>query len=181
MIEYRHSSISYTSDVINENNIINNSSNESNTESNSELNTDLINKSLFTRTLLPINKEKDREILVQCTNCFFNSTVKIKRFQSSNFVKHYKAKYPAIAYNKKAEKKLTKKNNTLKQPTDFFNLKTKKRPRNNTNLNINVKDIINNNLSFNMLNSKSFKDLFNFLKPITQDNAANNNTFIKAF
>ncbi|KAI3320662.1 hypothetical protein HD806DRAFT_524671 [Xylariaceae sp. AK1471] len=129
----RDSSISYTTDITTDNNIIiknnhsnlneyssnksninDNSSNESNTDSNSKSVTNL-NKS-------------------------------VKRFQSSNFVKHYKTKHPAIAYNKNTEKTLTK---------------TQKQPQNSTLQDINIENIINNKI----LNSESFKNLFRFLKP----------------
>ncbi|KAI1418877.1 hypothetical protein F5Y12DRAFT_780835 [Xylaria sp. FL1777] len=102
------SSFSFTSDTTNENTsvILNNTAisiNESNSDS--ELTTNsaknllyktynnesfklndehsdiyIIREKLFIRTLLPINKEKDREIIVQCTLCNFNSTVKVKGF-----------------------------------------------------------------------------------------------------
>jgi hypothetical protein len=65
-------------------------------------------------------------------------------------------------------------NDIVPQKNDFFNLQTQKQPRNYTITNINHKDIINNkilsfiidnNLSFNILNSESFQDLIRFFKP----------------
>jgi hypothetical protein len=56
-------------------------------------------------------------------------------------------------------------NNIVPQKNDFFNLQTRKQPRNYTITDINHEDIINNkilsfiinnNLSFNILNSESF-------------------------
>ncbi|KAI3316498.1 hypothetical protein HD806DRAFT_527839 [Xylariaceae sp. AK1471] len=115
---------------------------------------------IYIITLLPINKERYREMLVQCIICNYKSIIK----------------------------------NLIKKVI------------NNKVLNF----IIDNNLSFSILDSKSFKDLFNFLKPdftinrykiktilkaffksslidfnnelhITRDNTANNNKFLKAF
>ncbi|KAI0535399.1 hypothetical protein GGR58DRAFT_515379 [Xylaria digitata] len=128
---------------INSDKEITNSNNElislSETENNTELNTER----LYTRTLLLINSEKEREMLVQCTSCSYLKTVKVKGFKSSNFVKHYKFKHPNIAYNKESEK--TRKKNIINNKILSF--------------------IINNNLSLNIINSESFQDLIHFFKP----------------
>jgi hypothetical protein len=136
----------------------------------------IFDNGLFTRTLLNIDYNKDREMLIQCTTCFYNKTVSVKRFQSSNFVQHYKNKHATIAYNEKTENKLIKKNN-LPSKTDFFNISTdsRKRIRADTIIDFNEENayikilnfIVENNLSFNILNSDSFKDLLNYYNKST--------------
>jgi hypothetical protein len=40
---------------------------------------------LFTRTLLPIEEDKERTMLVSCTSCKYKKVEPIRRFQASNF------------------------------------------------------------------------------------------------
>ena len=129
----------------------------------------IFENNLFTREIQPIDYNKEREIFVQCTLCKYNKTVSLRRFQSSNFVQHYKIKHPNIAYNAQTEATLTLRN-SIPTKTDFFNTKSRKRTRTNTIIEFNedeayhklLKFIIDNNLSFNILNSDSFKDLLNY-------------------
>lgn len=129
----------------------------------------IFENNLFTRELQPIDYNKEREIFVQCTLCKYNKTVTIKGFQSSNFVQHYKIKHPNIAYNVQTETTLTLRK-SIPIKTDFFNTESRKRTRTNTIIEFNedeayhklLKFIIDNNLSFNILNSNSFKDLLNY-------------------
>jgi hypothetical protein len=65
----------------------------------------IFDNGLFTRTLLNIDYNKDREILINCTICTYKKVTTIKGFQSSNYVQHYKNKHSEIAYNKASEKK----------------------------------------------------------------------------
>src|SRR6266511_3405931 len=44
---------------------------------------------LFTRSLLNIDYNKEREMLIKCTICSYNKKTTIKGFQSSNFVHYY--------------------------------------------------------------------------------------------
>ena len=93
-------------------------------------------------------------------------------FQSSNYVAHYKRKHPNIAYNKELEKnKQLKQNIPSTTTTDFF----RKRLQANTIVKFNEDEayhkilnfIIENNLSFNILNSESFKDLLSYYNKST--------------
>jgi len=63
---------------------------------------------LFQRNLLPIDYTTERRILAKCTLCSYNKVEILTKFQSSNFVKHYKYKHSTIAYNIKSEKNLKK-------------------------------------------------------------------------
>ncbi|KAI0502712.1 hypothetical protein F5B22DRAFT_632327 [Xylaria bambusicola] len=49
----------------------------------------ILKEGLFIRTLLPINPNKERKMIVKCISYQYSKTVKVKRFQSFNFVKHY--------------------------------------------------------------------------------------------
>ena len=136
---------------------------------------------LFTRSLLPINYNKERQMLVQCTTCSYKKVESIKGFQASNFARHYKRKHPNIAYNKESEK--TRKIKSTKPttlPQDFFNkslttTESRKRIRQNTITEFDENEaytkiltfLIDNNLSFNILNSDSFKDLLNYYNKST--------------
>jgi hypothetical protein len=138
----------------------------------------IFKNNLFTRALLPIDITKQREILIKCTTCSYSKVEQVHRFQSSNFVKHYRYKHPLIAYNKESEKTLKLKTQ-LPSKTDFFTqpLDTRKRTRADTTLveDFNEEDayskiltfIIENNLSFNILNSNSFRDLLNYYNRFT--------------
>ena len=132
---------------------------------------------LFTRSLLNIDINKEREILVQCTSCVYKKVNTLNKFQSSNFVKHYRNKHPNIVYNKESEKSLKLKTDIPDKNTLFKQLESRNRNRTNTLINFNESEaynkilnfIIQNNLSFNILNSNSFKDLLNYynrLNPI---------------
>jgi hypothetical protein len=59
---------------------------------------------LFKRSLLPINLNKEREFIIECTTCNYKTTEIITKFQTSNYGRHYKLKHPNIAYNKASEK-----------------------------------------------------------------------------
>ncbi|KAI0528380.1 hypothetical protein GGR58DRAFT_519093 [Xylaria digitata] len=180
---YETDSTNVYSDIsINSNNELTNSNTEliniSNNESKTENNTEKSFKLNDEKSSIYIIKE-ERQMLVQCTSCSYSKTVKVRRFQSSNFAKHYKIKHLHIAYNKKSEKTREKKNQITENPRSFFNLQTRKRPRNNTIFNTNVEKIINNkilnfiinnDLSFNILNSESFQDLILFFKPFDFSN-----------
>ena len=137
----------------------------------------IFDNKLFTRTLLDIDFNKEREILIECTTCNYKKVEKIPRFLTSNYTKHYKYKHPNIAYNKESEK--TRKRITdIPKKQEFFNqLESRKRNRTDTLIDFNESEaynkilnfIIQNNLSFNILNSNSFKDLLNYynrLNPI---------------
>ncbi|KAH8878501.1 hypothetical protein GQ53DRAFT_123307, partial [Thozetella sp. PMI_491] len=136
----------------------------------SDKNIYIFKNGLFTRTLLPIDLSKEREILVECTTCSFKKIEKIPGFQSSNYSRHYKNKHSNIAFNKESEKtKLIKA--SLPPKKAFFNQsKAQKRIRSNTIQEFNkdkalykvLNFIVENNLSFNILNSASFHDLLNY-------------------
>jgi hypothetical protein len=64
---------------------------------------------LFKRSLLPINIDKERQMLVECTTCKFKKIEQVKGFQASNYARHYRLKHPNIAYNKESEKTRVKK------------------------------------------------------------------------
>ena len=131
---------------------------------------------LFTRSLQPIDYTKEREILLQCTTCSYKKIEPIKRFQASNFARHYKLKHPNIAYNKASETTRKVKAISTTSVKDFFNKKnlttteSRKRIRQNTITEFDENEaytkiltfIVDNNLSFNILNSNSFKDLLNY-------------------
>jgi len=157
-------------------------------ESNEDSSIYIFKNGLFTRSVLNIDVNKEREILISCTTCSYKKITTIKGFQSSNYVQHYKNKHPNIAYNEKTENKLIKRAN-LPLKTDFFNTTTtsdsRKRQRtstiitNNTEFNNEFNEeeaydkildfIISNNLSFNILNSESFNNLltyYNRLSPV---------------
>jgi len=136
----------------------------------------ILKMSLFTRVLQPIDYAKERKALIQCTTCSYKKAEKVAGFQSSNYVAHYKRKHPHIAYNKESEKtKLLKQNipstATSTTTTDFF----RKRLQTNTMVEFNEDEayhkiptfIIKNNLSFNILNSESFKDLLSYYNKST--------------
>ena len=92
----------------------------------------IFENNLFTREILPIDYNKEREILViQCTLCKYNKTVSLNGFQSSNFVQHYRNKHSNIVYNLKTEAILTLRNSIPTKP-DFFNIESRKRNRTNT-------------------------------------------------
>ena len=85
---------------------------------------------LFTYTLLDINFNKDKEMLIKCTTYSFQKIKKVASFQSSNYTRHYKNKHPFIAYNKDSEKTRQKRSNLVKKTDtildsldklDFFN------------------------------------------------------------
>src|SRR5216683_7319813 len=131
---------------------------------------------LFTRSLLPINYNKEREIKVVCTLCSYNKIVKLSGFQSSNFTIHYRKNHSTIAYNEESENRLKLiKIEDISNKSSFFNNSlnlsdSKKRARTNT-INEFSEDealfkilnfIIDNNLSFNILNKDSFKELLNY-------------------
>ena len=130
---------------------------------------------LFTRVLQPIDYAKERELLIQCTTYSYKKVERVAGFQSSNYVTHYKRKHPQIAYNKESAKtKLLKQNipsTITSTTTDFF----RKRLRTNTMIEFNEDEayhkiltfIIENNLSFNILKSESFKDLLNYYNKST--------------
>ncbi len=134
---------------------------------------------LFTRSLLNIDITKERQILVKCTTCNFQKTACLRRFQASNFAKHYLNKHPTIAYNKESEKTRKKKTETsVANLIDFFDpRRSESRKRNRTNSEMDFQEdeaykkilnfIIDNNLSFNILNSESFKDLLNYYNKST--------------
>jgi hypothetical protein len=149
--------------------------------SNDKSNIYIFENNLFTRQLLPIDYKKERQILVQCTTCNYKKVEYIKGFQASNFARHYKAKHLNIAYNKESEKNRLKKSNNSTNITNFFNtnttttLENRKRIRNNTITEFDENEaytkiltfIIENNLSFNILESESFKDLLNYYNKTT--------------
>jgi len=88
-------------------------------ESNEDSNIYIFKNGLFTRSVLNIDVNKEREILISCTTCSYKKITTIKGFQSSNYVQHYKNKHPNIAYNEKTENKLIKRAN-LPLKTDFL-------------------------------------------------------------
>ena len=140
----------------------------------------IFDNGLYTRTLQPVDFTKERQILIKCALCNFNKITTIKGFQSSNYVQHYRNKHPTIAYNKATESTKTKLNN-LPSTNDFFNISfttdtdSRKRARNNTLTDFNDDEaynkilnfIIENNLSFNILNSSTFKDLLSYYNRLT--------------
>jgi len=151
-------------------------------ESNEDSTIYIFKNGLFSRSLLNIDINKEREILISCTICSYSKITTIKGFKSSNYVQHYKNKHPNIAYNEKTEKKLIKRANLLTK-TDFFNISTtsdsRKRQRTSTiittsntefNTEFNEEEaynkildfIITNNLSFNILNSELFSNLLTY-------------------
>src|SRR6266566_4468106 len=157
----------------------------SNIESDSDISTNINTESpiyifkngLFTRSLLNIDINKEREILVKYISCVYKKVDTLNKFQSSNFVKHYRNKHPNIVYNKESEKSLKLKTDIPDKNTLFKQLESRKRNRTNTLIDFNESEaynkilnfIIQNNLSFNILNSNSFKDLLNYynrLNPI---------------
>ena len=86
----------------------------------------IFQNNLFTRSLLPIDYNTKRKILIQYTTYSYKKVENIKGFQTSNFAQHYKTKHKQITYNKKNEKNQQKKttlSNTINtiQP-DFFNI-----------------------------------------------------------
>lgn len=161
---------------------------------------------LFTRHLLPINPNKHREMRVQCTrlvilnlliiikliynfSCNFYTECKIKGFQASNLSRHYQAKHPAIAYNKKSEKIRKRSmlfyfyynyyftNNFIEADVipltnnALFNLNEQnKRVKSSSLLNFNKEKALNkilifqieNNISFNAIASNSFNELLSY-------------------
>jgi hypothetical protein len=142
----------------------------------------IFQNNLFTRSLLPIDYNTERKILIQCTTCSYKKVENIKGFQASNFARHYKTKHKQIAYNKESEKDRQKKTalsntvNTIRP--DFFNItspESRKRTRNNTITEFDENQaytkiltfIIENNLSFNILNSEYFKDLLSYYNKST--------------
>src|SRR6187399_3574182 len=149
-------------------------------ESNEDSSIYIFKNGLFTRSVLNIDVNKEREILISCTTCSYKKITTIKGFQSSNYVQHYRNKHPTIAYNKATESTKTKLNN-LPSTNDFFNISfttdtdSRKRARNNTLTDFNdnkaynkiLNFIIENNLSFNILNSSTFKDLLSYYNRLT--------------
>ena len=69
----------------------------------------IFDNSLFTRTLLNIDCNKNWEMLINCTTYIYKKVTTIKGFQSSNYIQHYKNKHSEIAYNKVTEKTKIKK------------------------------------------------------------------------
>jgi hypothetical protein len=137
----------------------------------------IFDNGLFIRMLLNIDYTKEREMLIKCSQCSYNKITIIKGFQSSNYTQHYKNKHPTIAYNKATE--ATKiKIKDISSKTDFFtnpNIDSRKRARNNTLTDFNDNEaynkilnfIIENNLSFNILESATFKDLLSYYNRLT--------------
>src|SRR6266566_4463937 len=157
----------------------------SNIESDSDISTNINTESpiyifkngLFTRSLLNIDINKEREILVKYISCVYKKVDILNKFQSSNFVKYYRNKHPNIAYNKEFEKSLKLKTDIPDKNTLFKQFESRNRNRTNILIDFNESEaynkilnfIIQNNLSFNILNSNSFKDLLNYynrLNPI---------------
>ena len=108
-------------------------------------------------------------MLIKCTSYTFKRTEKVASFQSSNYTRYYKNKHPHIAYNKESEKTRQKKVYKLESSnkSDFFN---RKRLRTATITDFDQNEaynrilnfIVSNNLSFNILDSNSFKDLLSY-------------------
>ncbi|KAK1762479.1 hypothetical protein QBC33DRAFT_601630, partial [Phialemonium atrogriseum] len=103
-----------------------------------------------------------------CTTYSYKKSKSIKGFQASNFAWHYKLKHLNIAYNKESKK-------TRKVKKSLTTLESQKRIRQNTITKFDenkaytkvLSFIIDNNLSFNILNSESFKDLLNYYNKST--------------
>ncbi|RKF84207.1 hypothetical protein GcM1_138001 [Golovinomyces cichoracearum] len=124
---------------------------------------------IFSRVLLLIILSQPRKLRLTCTTCKKESITKVEAFQSSYLVKHYRENHPSIAYNKETEK--TKKKikfkitNILPTRSTFFN--SIKRARSSTLTDFTKEEaynkiityLIDDNLSFNILNSSPFKDL----------------------
>jgi len=128
----------------------------------------IFQNNLFIWSLLPLEYNIEWKILIQCTTCLYKKIESIKGFQVSNLARHYKTKHIHIAYNKGNEKERQKKtillNSTKTTKSDFFNIispESRKRIRNNTITEFDDNEaytkiltfIIENNLSFNILNS----------------------------
>lgn len=78
-------------------------------EPNSKSSIYIFSAGLFTRTLLPIDANKDRRVQIACITCNYKKIEPVKRFQASNFQRHYQRNHPIIAYNTKSEKNRIKK------------------------------------------------------------------------
>ncbi len=113
-------------------------------------------------------------MLINCTTCTYKKVTIIKGFQSSNYIQQYKNKHSEIAYNKTIKKTKIKKQN-LSLKTNFFNISfiiidNQKRIENDIIIDFNKNDaynkilnfIIENNLSFNIFELTTFKDLLNY-------------------
>ena len=108
---------------------------------------------LFTRFLLNIDINKERDILIQCTSCTYKKVDTLNKFQSSNFVKHYRNKHRNIAYNKESEKKLKLKTDIPDKNTFFKQLESRKRNRTNTLIDFNESEAYNKILNFIIQNN----------------------------
>jgi len=139
----------------------------------------IFDNGLYTRILQPIINNTERKILIRCALCSFNKITQLKGFKSSNYVQHYQNKHPTVAYNKATEKTKTKIQN-IPSKNDFFNISltttdSRKRARNDTITDFNDNEaynkilnfLIENNLSFNILESSTFKDLLSYYNRLT--------------
>ncbi|KAK0625919.1 hypothetical protein B0T14DRAFT_508771, partial [Immersiella caudata] len=134
----------------------------------------IFDNGLYTRILQPLDNNIERKILIKCVLCSFSKITPLKGFKSSNYVQHYQNKHPTVAYNKATEKNKTKIQN-IPSKNDFFSTSlstadSRKRSRNNTITDFNdhkaydkiLNFIIENNLSFNILESSTFKELLSY-------------------